>query len=229
MENNNIYWTLKDIENKGKSSGYKNIVNNRIRNEKIDINILEETLPWNKYRLYWKRNLINSKIRDMIKKINKFSYIGEWLMMKKWRERNKDIYNDKCPRCKLETETWTHVWQCDKNETKIQDIIMEEIDLQIEELRKENFIVNENKWRNRIFEIFIKRSNNMDGNYIYHEIIKGIFNKQLYEMENNKTIKQKMESLIKNIATKARERIWNQRCNKVIEIKRKRGLMILDK
>ena len=37
----------------------------------IDINKLEETLPWNNFGLYWKRNLTNSKVRETIKKFNK--------------------------------------------------------------------------------------------------------------------------------------------------------------
>ncbi|RIA82208.1 hypothetical protein C1645_835728 [Glomus cerebriforme] len=71
--------------------------------------------------------------------------IEKLLTYQEMERRNNEIYNDKYPRCRLETETWTHIWQCDKNELKIQDLIMEEIDLQIEKLKKENFIVNKNK------------------------------------------------------------------------------------
>ncbi|RIA83998.1 hypothetical protein C1645_832936 [Glomus cerebriforme] len=67
-------------------------------------------------------------IKNIIKKLPTYQEM---------ERRNNEIYNDKCPRCRLETETWTHVWQCDKNESKIQDLIMEEMDLQIEELKKE--------------------------------------------------------------------------------------------
>ncbi|RIA79761.1 hypothetical protein C1645_839976 [Glomus cerebriforme] len=70
--------------------------------------------------------------------------------------------------------------------------------------------INKTKWKNCIIDIITKRSNNIEGNYIFHEIIKEIFNKQLYEMEVNSEIKKNMEILIINIARNAREKIWNK-------------------
>ncbi|RIA90156.1 hypothetical protein C1645_823718 [Glomus cerebriforme] len=135
---------------------------------------------WNNFRLYWRRNLINSKIRDTIKKTNKFKYIGEWLTLKVNKEivknmdkkeidwektlyyimnkeeggkeitsekdsrnrtyniknlieklptyiemetRNTEIYNSRCPRCRWDIENWTHIWNCNKNEITIYEII----------------------------------------------------------------------------------------------------------
>ncbi|RIA94534.1 hypothetical protein C1645_817915 [Glomus cerebriforme] len=97
--------------------------------------------------------------------------------------RNNEIYDEKCPRCNKEEETWIHIWQCDANEIKIEDIIIEEIDNQIMELHQSNISINREIWHNRIMEILIKRSNYIKGGYIFHEIIKGIFNNQIYEME----------------------------------------------
>ncbi|RIA83032.1 hypothetical protein C1645_834428 [Glomus cerebriforme] len=117
-----------------------------------------------------------------------------------------------------DTENWIHIWNCNKNETTIYEIINEEIELQIKELEKDFIKVNERKWKQRITDILLTRSNNYNGQYIFHEIIKGIFNKQLYEMEKDKNIKMKMEILITNIARKAYNKIWNKRCKKVTEI-----------
>ncbi|RIA94065.1 hypothetical protein C1645_818621 [Glomus cerebriforme] len=50
--------------------------------------------------------------------------------------RNKDIYKSQCPRCNWEPETWMHIWQCEKNETTIQEIIIDEIDKQIKAYKK---------------------------------------------------------------------------------------------
>ncbi|RIA97008.1 hypothetical protein C1645_814672 [Glomus cerebriforme] len=142
---------------------------------------------------------------------------------------NNDVYKSQCPRCNWENETWMHIWHCEKNETTIQDIIFEEIDVQIKALQEENITINRQKWKERIIDIITKRSNNIEGGYIYHEIIKGIFNKQLYEMESIREIKLKMEWLITNIARKAREKIWNKRCDQVIELEKKGGLLRSDK
>ncbi|RIA84821.1 hypothetical protein C1645_831704 [Glomus cerebriforme] len=147
-ETNNLFWTLKEIENKGKSWVYKNMDNNRVKKDKIDINILEETIS------------------------------GMVVVEEEGGNEITSIKDSNERTCKVEAETWTHIWQCDKNETKIQDIIMEEIDVQIEELRKENFTINEPKWKN---------------------------------------------------PKKTKEKIWNLRCDQVIEIERKRNLTRLDK
>ncbi|RIA90053.1 hypothetical protein C1645_823900 [Glomus cerebriforme] len=122
-----------------------------------------------------------------------------------------------------------HIWQCEANEIQIQEIIQNEINNQITALHQENIIINREKWHQRITEILIKRSNHIEGGYVYHEIIKGIFNIQLYEMESQPEIKVKMETLITNIARKARELIWNKRCDQVIDLEKKRGLTRLEK
>ncbi|RIA79910.1 hypothetical protein C1645_839658 [Glomus cerebriforme] len=136
-------------------------------------------------------------------------------------KRNKDIYQSKCPRCKREDETWMHLWQCEQNETTIVAIIQKEINDQIKALQEENIKINEQRWRERILTILTKRSKLIDSGYIYHEIIKGIFNRQLYEMESIREIKVKMERLITNIARSAREKIWIKRCDHVIELEKK--------
>ncbi|RIA88531.1 hypothetical protein C1645_739334 [Glomus cerebriforme] len=48
-------------------------------------------------------------------------------------------------------------------------------------------------------------------------------------MESNIEIKKKMEILIKNITRKAREKIWNKRCEQIIELENKRRLMRSEK
>ncbi|RIA80245.1 hypothetical protein C1645_839066 [Glomus cerebriforme] len=139
-------------------------------------------------------------------------------------KRNNEIFDDKCPRCKKEEETWIHIWQCEANEYKIEDIIIEEIENQIMQLRKENIIINKDKWIQRIKEILSKRSLNIKEGYIFHEIIKGIFNNQIYEMEKESQIKATIAQFIINVVKKSQELIWNKRCNQVIELEKRRGL-----
>ncbi|RIA94003.1 hypothetical protein C1645_735110 [Glomus cerebriforme] len=79
-EKANIFWSLKESKKEKKSKKKGN--NDKLIREIIEINELEEILPINKYRLYWNRNLVNDKIREMVKKYNKFKYIEKWLTLK---------------------------------------------------------------------------------------------------------------------------------------------------
>ncbi|RIA95365.1 hypothetical protein C1645_816733 [Glomus cerebriforme] len=144
-------------------------------------------------------------------------------------KRNNDIYEAKCPRCRKEDETWTHIWTCEKNEVNILQIIKEEINNQITKLNEENIIVNKEKWNNIIIEVLTRRSNYIKDGYIFHEIIKGIFNNNLYKIAKEKQIIDTMEQLILTIATKAKDLIWNNRCSQVTELEKKRGLTRMDK
>ncbi|RIA79693.1 hypothetical protein C1645_793898, partial [Glomus cerebriforme] len=104
-----------------------------------------------------------------------------------------------------------------------------EINNQITKLKEENIIVNKEKWNNIITEVLTRRSNYVKDGYIFHEIIKGIFNNNLYKVAKEKQIVDTMEQLIINIGTKAKELIWNNRCSQVTEIELKRGLSRMDK
>ncbi|RIA90052.1 hypothetical protein C1645_849856 [Glomus cerebriforme] len=87
-EKRKIFWSLLEIKKKEKIISKKK--NSDIGGEIVDINELEETIPRNRYRLYWNRKLVNDQIREMVKKYNKFKYLGEWLTLK----INKNILNN---------------------------------------------------------------------------------------------------------------------------------------
>ncbi|RIA94259.1 hypothetical protein C1645_818359, partial [Glomus cerebriforme] len=196
-------------------------------NKKLITNLGKKEINWEKTIEYIKNYreggmTITSDKDRRDRSYNIKNLIEQLPTYKVMTRRNEEIYDVKCPRCNKEEETWMHIWQCEANEIKIQDIIQDEIDINIKALQQKNIKINREKWHQRILEILIQRSNYIEGGYMYHEVIKGIFNRKLYEMELPKQIKLKMESFITNIARKARELIWNKRCDQVTDLEKKR-------
>ncbi|RIA83143.1 hypothetical protein C1645_834251 [Glomus cerebriforme] len=116
----------------------KNILNN-IGKKEVD---WEKTIEYIKNKNEGGSIITSDKdMRDRIYNIkNLIEQLPTYTIMSR---RNKEIYDMKCPRCKKEDETWLHIWQCEKNEYKINDIIQDEIHNQIEALQKENIILIE--------------------------------------------------------------------------------------
>ncbi|RIA81966.1 hypothetical protein C1645_836121 [Glomus cerebriforme] len=112
----------------------------------------------------------------------------------------------------MDNESWNHVWECDMNSFTLYDIVNENILKNIESLKNKNIHVNKERWMERIIKILLEKSTNQ---LIIHECIKGIFNKRLIEIDQNKDIQIEMEKLIEGIATETKEKIWNERCDKI--------------
>jgi len=43
-----------------------------------------------------------------------------------WKREVWGIPNMKCPRCKIEKETWDYVWSCSKNDTNTEFYLLKE-------------------------------------------------------------------------------------------------------
>ncbi|RIA88910.1 hypothetical protein C1645_825634 [Glomus cerebriforme] len=83
-----------------------------------------------------------------------------------------------------------------------------------------NIIINEERWTDRIIRILLEKSMIKANQLIIHECIKGVFNKKLLLIENNKEIIKEMENLIEGIAIGMKEKIWNDRCNQINKIEK---------
>ncbi|RIA84027.1 hypothetical protein C1645_832890 [Glomus cerebriforme] len=130
-------------------------------------------------------------------------------------KRNDNENNNRCMRCKMDNESWNHVWECDMNSFTLYDIVNENISKNIENLKNKNIYVNKDRWMDRIIKILLDNSTIKANQLIIHECIKGIFNKRLTEIEKNKDIKIEMEKFIEGITIGTKEKIWNERCDKI--------------
>ncbi|RIA90126.1 hypothetical protein C1645_823747 [Glomus cerebriforme] len=146
----------------------------------------------------------NSKIRSYRIK----NLLEELPTLEIINRRNEDKINNRCMRCKMESESWSHVWECDMNTYTLYDIVNKNILTNIGNLKTKNIYVNEERWKDRIIKILLEKSSIKSNQLIIHDCIKGIFNKRLTEIDRNKEIKYEMEKLIQGIALGVKEKIW---------------------
>ncbi|RIA92327.1 hypothetical protein C1645_820838 [Glomus cerebriforme] len=148
------------------------------------------------------------------------NFLEELLTLEIINKRNVNENNNRCMRCKMDNESWNHVWECDMNSFTLYDIVNGNILKNIENLKKKNIYVNKDWWMDRIIKILLDKSTIKANQLIIHECIKGIFNKRLTEMKQNKDIKVEMEKLIEGIAIGTKEKIWNEWCGKINKIEK---------
>ncbi|RIA83195.1 hypothetical protein C1645_834176 [Glomus cerebriforme] len=165
------------------------------RNKEMRLNINKEEIDWNKTFefIILRQDETTMETTTKIRRINKQSNQGNI---------------NKCIRCKVKNENWNHVWECEQHKTTLYDIVQDNIKRFIENLKLKNIKVNEEKWSKRIIRILLEKSTIKENQLIIHECIKGIFNKSLLDIDNNKEIRQEMVILIKGIALALKEKIW---------------------
>ncbi|RIA83364.1 hypothetical protein C1645_833956 [Glomus cerebriforme] len=71
-------------------------------------------------------------------------------------KRNNEIFEKKCQRCRRDDENWVHIWNCDRNERSIYEIINNAMDEQIREIKGNTIKVTEERWKERIMSILTK-------------------------------------------------------------------------
>ncbi|RIA82929.1 hypothetical protein C1645_743436 [Glomus cerebriforme] len=110
--------------------------------------------------------------------------------------------------------------ECENNKTTLYEIVQDNIKKLIENLKKKHIKVNEEFWFDRIIRILLEKSTIKQNQLIIHECIKGIFNKRLLEIDNNKEIKHEMGKFIEGIVVGTKEKIWNDRCDQINKIEK---------
>ena len=115
-----------------------------------------------------------------------------------------------CERCKFAEEDWYHIWECDKNNDILYNIISEKISEWIIDMESKHIKINKKFYRKEIFDKLLFRS--PDGrSLILHDVIKGICTKHIIKNNLSKELKESLKNLINNIADSVRTNIWNIR------------------
>ncbi|RIA82149.1 hypothetical protein C1645_881200 [Glomus cerebriforme] len=147
-----------------------------------------------KFNAYWKNNIIDNNIRKVMRDINQLRNKAEWMVQRRNKELRLNIDKDEIDWIK----TFNFIMLKNEGSTleTTKNFSQENIKKFIENLRKKNILVNEERWNERITRILLEKSMIKNNQLIIHECIKGIFNKKLLEMESHKEIRKEMERLI---------------------------------
>ncbi|RIA89662.1 hypothetical protein C1645_824547 [Glomus cerebriforme] len=204
----NAFWKMKIIDYNIRN-GMKNInqlknkedwmVQNR--NKELRLNIDKDEIDWEKtYDFIMLRNK-EAKLETSTKTSKVRSYriknlLEELPTLEIINRRNEEKNNNRCMRCKIESESWSHIWECDMNKHTLYDIVNEQISINIRNLKTKNIYVNEERWTDRIIKILLEKSMIKSNQLIIHDCIKGIFNKRITEIDRNKNIKEEMVKFI---------------------------------
>ncbi|RIA98031.1 hypothetical protein C1645_850564 [Glomus cerebriforme] len=135
--------------------------------------------------------------------------------MEMLNKRSNQEIQKKCMRCNIEDENWIHIWKCEANKITLYDIVNNNIEKLINKLKQQGIRINEEIWTKRIVELLLERSTIKENQLIIHECIKGIYNKKLTNIDNNKQIRREIKEFIEDIAMDTKKNIWNEQCNEI--------------
>jgi ribonuclease HI len=139
--------------------------------------------------------------------------------------REPEIYKSgRCIRCRSAAETWLHIWICKANKPTLGQIIYTNLLICKEELNKDETITNDSIWVDITLIRLNEKSLIVKGGRKFHELLKGILNKEVYgEIFNNRS-KEIINNMINRIIEDSREKIWKPRCSKVERWKKESGI-----
>ncbi|GBC04882.1 hypothetical protein RclHR1_05920002 [Rhizophagus clarus] len=168
------------------------------------------------------------------------------------RETNK-IKTPICPRCEEGEETWDHIWTCNQNELNIKDVIENTI-IKIEKKyttksqRDETEEINSHQTDDDELAIIfdnIESFNEIKVEFVlfldnksvilpnkkrYWELLRGIYNKNLNNLGNNKKGSKAITRKIWELCyDNMKKEIWHKRTERTIEIEKAEGITRGDK
>ncbi|PKY51335.1 hypothetical protein RhiirA4_468305 [Rhizophagus irregularis] len=147
------------------------------------------------------------------------------------RDVNK-IDNPFCRRCdKKEEETWEHMWICEDNEFKIEEIAQESIyryEKWLEENDRNDEVKILRKFNFDFIRIIEQPSIILLGKNRIWEIVRGVYNNNFNKLSNLKEEKALIKNLWNFLYEELKNRIWIPRCDEVKRIEEKEGIMKSD-
>jgi hypothetical protein len=142
------------------------------------------------------------------------------------------IENGLCLRCELMEEDWEHIWNCEKNEKNVREIIEWAIE-EFESLLVMEQKLNEVKILREINIPFIKilqeNSEIVIGKSKEWELLRGVYNNNLNKIAKEKSSRSVIEDLWNFCYEKIKKEIWIKRCEEVIMKEKEKGIFTLDK
>ncbi|RIA83995.1 hypothetical protein C1645_742664 [Glomus cerebriforme] len=133
------------------------------RNKELRMNIDKDEIDWNKTFNFIMLKNEELTFEMMTKNMKKRSYriknfLEELHTLELINKRNNNLDDIKCMRCKVDNENWNHIWKCENNSTTLYEIVQENLQKNIENLKKKNIYVNEARWKDRIINILLEKS-----------------------------------------------------------------------
>ncbi|RIA98306.1 hypothetical protein C1645_731762 [Glomus cerebriforme] len=131
------------------------------RNKEIRINIDKDEIDWNKTFNFIMLKNEELNLETTTKNMKRRSYrvknfLEELPTLEMINKRNNNEEDNTCMRCKMDNENWNHIWECENNTITLYDIVQENIQKNIENLKKKNIYINEEIWKERITNIIRK-------------------------------------------------------------------------
>jgi ribonuclease HI len=208
------------LHNKAKWLSYKsnNLLRKSVHNEKIDWTATYKAMTKEIKQENKEENMekVSYKIKNMLGILPTYNVL---------KKREQEVYeNNYCPRCKRAKENWNHVWICVDNKKSIFQIMEEEISKIERKVKELERFKNEHNWKNIIMKIVKEDSENCAYGIKAHDIIRGLVIKDLYLGKEDKQYKQLIVNLVENIGERMKKEIWNERCKKIVELEKEKGM-----